>query len=127
MNRRVRFFATLLAALAAVFTVAAGTAQATPDPDVFILSAPQVDCTAAGERGVDGGVFADYECNPILIDYGLFVEGTGGSFEDVYIATLADEETCEAAGNNGVANDIWSDYQCVIGTVEGYLLLVSND
>ncbi|MEU4805450.1 hypothetical protein [Actinosynnema sp. NPDC023587] len=126
MTRRVRFFATLLAALAAVFTVSAGAAQATPDPDVYVFSAPQGPCEAAGTNGVTGGVFTDYECNPVFIDYGLFVEPTYGSFDDVYLATFADEPTCEAAGDNGVLNGVWSSYQCVIGTATGYLLLVSN-
>lgn len=126
MNRRVRLFATLLAAFAALFTVSAGTASATPDPDTFILSAPQGPCEAAGGNGVSGGVFADYRCTPIFVNYGLFVEPTYGSFDDVYIATLADEPTCEAAGDNGVNGGVWATYQCVIGTVSGYLLLVSN-
>ncbi|MEV0678566.1 hypothetical protein AB0I60_18810 [Actinosynnema sp. NPDC050436] len=127
MNRRARSLAALFAGLAAAFTVTAGTAQAAPDPDVFILSAPQGPCQAAGDNGVNGGVFADYDCNPILVNYGLFVEPTYGSFDDVYIATLVDEPACEAVGDNGVNEGVWSDYQCVVGTVpSGYLLLVSN-
>ncbi|MEU6153379.1 hypothetical protein ABZ816_25595 [Actinosynnema sp. NPDC047251] len=126
MNRRVRLLATLLAAFAALFTVSAATAQAAPDPDIFVFSAPQGPCETAGGNGVTGGVFADYACNPIFIDYGLFVEPTYGSFDDVYIATFADEPTCEAAGDNGVNGGVWADYQCVIGTASGYLLLVSN-
>lgn len=129
MSKRVRALSSVLAATAAAAAAAlsAAPAQATTSGPVYLYTASSLaSCTATGNNGVAGGVFAGFTCRSGFAGYSLSVQPTPGHTGGAYVslATLT-LTTCTSAGRNGVGGGVFTGFYCQNGFA-GYSLMVKD-